>query len=47
MATDGVAADFGSSLTPGVPAQEQARRVLASHARGSDDALVVAVRYLP
>ncbi len=47
MATDGVAADFGSSLVPGVPAEEQAQRVLASHARGSDDALVVAVRYLP
>jgi len=47
MATDGVAADFGSSLVPGVPAPEQAKRVLASHARGSDDALVVAVRYLP
>jgi phosphoserine phosphatase RsbX len=47
MATDGVAADFGSSLMPGVPAQEQARRVLASHSRGSDDALVVAVRYMP
>ena len=47
MATDGVAADFGSSLMPGVPAPEQARRVLASHARGSDDALVVAVRYMP
>jgi negative regulator of sigma-B (phosphoserine phosphatase) len=47
MATDGVAADFGSSLQPGVPAPEQARRVLASHARGSDDALVVAVRWMP
>ena len=47
MATDGVAADFGSSLVPGVPAPEQAKRILASHARGSDDALVVAVRYLP
>ena len=47
MATDGVAADFGSSLMPGVPAQEQAQRVLASHARGSDDALVLAVRWLP
>ena len=35
------------SLQPGVPAAEQARRVLASHSRGSDDALVVAVRYLP
>ena len=47
MATDGIAADFGSSLQPGVPAAEQARRVLESHSRGSDDALVVAVRYLP
>jgi phosphoserine phosphatase RsbX len=47
MATDGVAADFGSSLLPGVPAAEQARRVLASHSRGSDDALVVAVRLMP
>jgi negative regulator of sigma-B (phosphoserine phosphatase) len=47
MATDGIAADFGSALQPGVPAGEQARRVLATHSRGSDDALVVAVRYLP
>jgi phosphoserine phosphatase RsbX len=47
MATDGIAADFGSSLRPGVPAPEQARRVLATHSRGSDDALVVAVRFLP
>jgi negative regulator of sigma-B (phosphoserine phosphatase) len=47
MATDGVAADFGTSLIPGLPAPEQAERVLASHARGTDDALVVAVRYLP
>jgi negative regulator of sigma-B (phosphoserine phosphatase) len=47
MATDGIAADFGSSLQPGVPAPEQARRVLETHSRDSDDALVVAVRYLP
>ncbi len=47
MATDGVAADFGSSLVPGASAEEQARRVLGSHARGSDDALVVAVRWCP
>jgi phosphoserine phosphatase RsbX len=47
MATDGIAADFGSSLQPGVPAPDQARRVLASHSRGSDDALVVAVRWMP
>jgi phosphoserine phosphatase RsbX len=47
MATDGIAANFGSSLRPGVPAEEQARRVLATHSRGSDDALVVAVRWMP
>jgi hypothetical protein len=47
MATDGIAADFGSALQPGLAAGEQARRVLASHSRGSDDALVVAVRYVP
>jgi negative regulator of sigma-B (phosphoserine phosphatase) len=47
MATDGVAADFGSSLLPGASAPEQARRILESHARGSDDALVVAVRWCP
>jgi negative regulator of sigma-B (phosphoserine phosphatase) len=47
LATDGVRADFGSSLAPGVDAQQQAERIFASHARGTDDALVVAVRYLP
>jgi negative regulator of sigma-B (phosphoserine phosphatase) len=47
LATDGVQADFGSSLAGGLSAQEQAERIFASHARGTDDALVVAVRYLP
>jgi phosphoserine phosphatase RsbX len=47
LATDGVASDFGAALVPNLPAQEQAERILASHARGSDDALVVAVRYTP
>jgi negative regulator of sigma-B (phosphoserine phosphatase) len=46
LATDGVAADFGSSMAPAISAQEQADRIFASHARGNDDALVVAVRYL-
>ena len=36
MATDGVAADFGSSLVPGASAQEQAERVLASAPTGTD-----------
>lgn len=47
LATDGVAADFGSSMAPGLSAQALADRIYASHARGTDDALVVAVRYLP
>jgi negative regulator of sigma-B (phosphoserine phosphatase) len=47
LATDGVTADFGSSMAPAVSAQEQAERIFASHARGNDDALVVAVRYVP
>ncbi len=47
LATDGVAADFGSSMVPGLEAQELADRIFASHARGTDDALVVAVRYVP
>jgi phosphoserine phosphatase RsbX len=47
LATDGVRADFGSSLAPGVDAQEQAEGIFASHARGTDDALVVAVRFVP
>jgi len=47
LATDGVAADFGSSMVPGLGAQELADRIFASHARGTDDALVVTVRYVP
>lgn len=47
LATDGVKADFGSSMATGVNAQEQAERIFASHARGNDDALVVAVRWVP
>jgi negative regulator of sigma-B (phosphoserine phosphatase) len=45
FATDGVAADYSSSLEPGVPAQELAERVLARHGKGTDDALAVVVRY--
>jgi phosphoserine phosphatase RsbX len=45
-ATDGVAADYSSSLEPGVGAQELAERVLARHGKGTDDALVAVVRYL-
>jgi negative regulator of sigma-B (phosphoserine phosphatase) len=46
LATDGVAADYGVSLEPGVPAQELAERVLERHGKGNDDALAVVVRYL-
>jgi phosphoserine phosphatase RsbX len=46
LATDGVAADFSESLESGVPAQELAERVLERHGKGTDDALVVVVRYL-
>ena len=46
LATDGVAADFSSSLEPGVPSQQLAERVLERHGKGTDDALAVVVRYL-
>jgi len=46
LATDGVAADYSSSLAPDVPAQELAERVLARHGKGSDDELVVVVRFV-
>lgn len=46
IATDGVAADYSSSLEAGVTAQELATRVLERHAKGTDDALAAAVRYL-
>jgi negative regulator of sigma-B (phosphoserine phosphatase) len=45
MATDGVAADFASSLSPERPSQALAEDVLAAHGKTNDDALVVAVRY--
>jgi len=46
IATDGVAADYSVSLEAGVTAQELATRVLERHAKGTDDALAAAVRYL-
>jgi phosphoserine phosphatase RsbX len=46
LATDGVRADYSSSLEPGVPAQALADRVLERHVKGTDDALAVVVRYL-
>jgi negative regulator of sigma-B (phosphoserine phosphatase) len=45
LATDGVASSFGAAVATGGGAQELADRILADHARGTDDALVVVVRF--
>jgi hypothetical protein len=45
LATDGVDPDFGERPGLDGTAQAVADRVLATHARGTDDALVVTVRY--
>ena len=47
FATDGIESDYSASLAPGVPAQRLAERILARHAKGTDDALAVVVRYVP
>jgi negative regulator of sigma-B (phosphoserine phosphatase) len=47
FATDGISPAFSVSLTAGLEPQVQADRVLEHHARDSDDALAVAVRFLP
>jgi negative regulator of sigma-B (phosphoserine phosphatase) len=46
FATDGIEADYSASLAPGVPAQLLAERIFERHAKGSDDALAVVVRYV-
>jgi negative regulator of sigma-B (phosphoserine phosphatase) len=45
--TDGIEADFSTTLAGSVPAQELAERVYARHGKGTDDALAVVVRYAP
>jgi negative regulator of sigma-B (phosphoserine phosphatase) len=45
FATDGIEADYSSSLTPGLPAQRLAERILSRHGRATDDALAAVVRY--
>jgi phosphoserine phosphatase RsbX len=45
FATDGIETDYSVSLAPGVPAQWLAERILERHAKGTDDALAVVVRY--
>ena len=45
LITDGVESDFAEAIALGGTAQQIADRILASHARDADDALVVVVRY--
>jgi len=45
MITDGIESDFAESIAAGGTAQQMADRVLATHGRAADDALVVVVRY--
>jgi negative regulator of sigma-B (phosphoserine phosphatase) len=47
LATDGVSSAFAAALDPGAGAQELADRVLDAHGKGTDDALVVVVRFRP
>jgi negative regulator of sigma-B (phosphoserine phosphatase) len=46
LATDGIETAFGDSLDVSGPTQAIADRVLAAHWKPTDDALIVAVRYL-
>jgi negative regulator of sigma-B (phosphoserine phosphatase) len=45
MVTDGIAADFSTELDPRLRAQPQADGILRAHAKGTDDALAVVVRW--
>ncbi len=47
MVTDGIDPGFAAALNGGGAAQAIAERVFAAHNKGTDDALVVVVRYLP
>lgn len=46
FATDGIDGDFGRSLTASDPPQRTADRILAHHAKRTDDALVLVARYV-
>lgn len=46
LATDGIVPCFAEGLSPGLAPRLMAERVLAEHRRGTDDALVLAVRFL-
>lgn len=46
FATDGIEAAFSDGLSTSTVPQEQADHILASHAKATDDALVLVARYL-
>ncbi len=46
FATDGIDADYSSTLSPSLPAQRLAERILEVHSKGTDDALAAVVRFL-
>lgn len=47
LVTDGIDAGVWATLVGGVPAQQLAERIHHNHAKGTDDALAVVVRYRP
>ena len=47
LATDGVESRFAGALAAGGGAQAMADRILGEHAKETDDALVVVVRFRP
>ena len=46
LSTDGIRSGFAASVTSAEAPQVIADRVLAGYAKGTDDALVLVVRYL-
>jgi negative regulator of sigma-B (phosphoserine phosphatase) len=46
FATDGIRIDFARGLARNYPPQKAAEKILARHARATDDALVLVARYL-
>lgn len=47
FATDGIHSDFARGLARNYPPQKAAEKILARHAKATDDALVLVARYLP
>ena len=45
LVTDGIRDDFEETLTAGGEVSQEADRILAGHAKGTDDALVLVVRW--